>query len=116
MNLLYTIFDLALKQPEAPAFISPDKEINYKELWQQSEQVANFILAKNLTKSSPIMVYGHMEPEMIVSFLGSIKSGHPYIPVDTSIPMERIERISKSSQAELLINVSGMPFQLENSF
>ena len=57
--------------------------------------------------NSPIMVYGHMEPEMLVTFLGSVKSGHAYIPIDTSIPLERIKRISESSQADLLINVSG---------
>ncbi len=115
MKLLNTIHDFAVTHPEAAAFISPDNEINYRELWQQSEQVASNILTKNMTKGTPIMVYGHMQPDMIVSFLGCVKSGHPYVPIDTSIPLERIERIGQSSQSELLINVSSLPLQLENS-
>ena len=56
---------------------------------------------------APVLVYGHMEPNMIVSFLGSVKAGRPYIPVDVSIPAERIVKIIESSGAELLISVSG---------
>jgi D-alanine--poly(phosphoribitol) ligase subunit 1 len=112
MKLLHSIHDFSISHPDSPAFISPNREINYKELWQQSEHVANWILTKRLPKDSAIMVYGHMEPEMIVSFLGCVKSGHPYIPIDTSIPLERIDRISKSSQSELMINVSGTPLEI----
>lgn len=115
MNMLYKIKDYALTNPEATAFISPNKKITYKELWEQSERIAKYILTQNLPKGSPVLVYGHMEPEMAVSFLGCVKSGHPYIPVDTSIPLERIERISKSSKAELLINVSSVPLDLKES-
>lgn len=59
-------------------------------------------------RKSPILVYGHMEPHMIVSFLGSVKAGHPYIPVDLSIPSERIAKIIESSGAELLIHAAGL--------
>lgn len=45
---------------------------------------------------------------MIVSFLGSVKAGHPYIPVDLSIPSERIAKIIESSGAELLIHAAGL--------
>lgn len=115
MNLLQAIYHFSQIQPDAVAFTSPNGTLNYRELWQQSERVANFILTKKLTKNSPIMVYGHMEPEMMISFLGCVKSGHPYIPIDTSIPFERIERISKSSQSELLINVAGIELELHHT-
>jgi D-alanine--poly(phosphoribitol) ligase subunit 1 len=113
VKLLHSIHDFSVKHPDSPAFISPSKEINYGELWQESEHVANQIINMHLANDSAIMVYGHMEPEMIVSFLGCVKAGHPYIPIDTSIPLERIERISKSSQSELLINVSGSPLEID---
>jgi D-alanine--poly(phosphoribitol) ligase subunit 1 len=113
MKMLDSIKEYAFTNPEATAFISPDKEINYKDLWFDSEKVATFLLKLNLPEKSPIMVYGHMEPEMLISFLGSVKSGHPYIPIDTSIPLERVQKIAESSKAKLLINVSNQPLQLE---
>src|SRR5213076_1934634 len=40
------------------------------------------------------------------------KAGHAYIPVDTSIPMERIAKIAESSQTELIINSSNDPLAI----
>jgi len=108
MKLLQTIRDLAVSQPETLAFISDTNQITYRELWHSSDQLAVFIMSQNLTDQSPILVYGHMVPEMLISFLGSVKAGHPYIPVDTSIPLERVAKIIENSKAELVINVSGL--------
>lgn len=112
--MLSTIKDFAFTHPEAVAFISPNNSITYGELWRKSEQIATYLLKQDIRSDSPIIVYGHMEPEMLVSFLGSVKSGHAYIPIDVSIPPERIERIIESSQAEIMINVSGGPLNLES--
>ncbi|XJZ28794.1 D-alanine--poly(phosphoribitol) ligase subunit DltA [Bacillota bacterium Lsc_1132] len=115
MKMLHTIEDYALTDPEAIAFIAPDAQITYGELWKRSEQLAAFIVGLSLPARSPILVYGHMEPEMPVAFLGSVKSGHPYIPIDSSIPFERIVKIIESSNAELLVNAANTPLSLENS-
>ncbi|MDQ6601057.1 D-alanine--poly(phosphoribitol) ligase subunit DltA [Bacillus salipaludis] len=115
MRMLLKIKDFAFTQPEAKAFISPNHPLTYGELWRKSNQVARYIFSQNISTGSPIMIYGHMEPEMIISFLGSVKSGHAYIPVDLSIPLERIEKISKASQSEIFINVTGNPLEFQNS-
>ena len=115
MRMLNTIKDLCVDTSRVNRFYSPAKKITYGELWRQSEQVAGSILKQRIKKDSPIMVYGHMEPEMLVSFLGSVKSGHAYIPIDTSMPKERIKRVCRHSKAELLINVSGQPLLLEGT-
>ncbi|MDN3015221.1 D-alanine--poly(phosphoribitol) ligase subunit DltA [Paenibacillus sp. BSR1-1] len=115
MRILNTIRELAQIQPETLAYISPSSEISYSELWRQSEQVADFLLNQDLQKQSPILVYGHMEASMLVSFIGSVKSGHPYIPVDTSIPSERVINIINSARLELVINCSGHEMDIDNS-
>ena len=48
---------------------------------------------------SPLAVIGHKEPEIVVAFLAAAKSGHPYIPIDTSLPQSRIDTIIERSQA-----------------
>src|SRR5689334_15021818 len=115
MKMLYELKEYADKQPEATAFISPEKEITYKELWLQSEHLAAVLLQFHLETGSPIMVYGHMEPEMLISFLGCVKSGHPYIPIDTSIPLERIQKIAESSKAQVFINVADQPLEIDDA-
>ncbi len=36
---------------------------------------------------------------MLIGYLGAIKSGHPYVPVDTAVPPQRIERIVADGRA-----------------
>lgn len=110
--MLRSLQSSTFNRPENYVFISENNKLTYQELWDQSERTAAFLLESNLTPLSPILVYGHMEPEMIVSFLGSVKSGRAYIPVDTSIPPERILKIIEGSKTELIINCSNQPFPL----
>src|SRR4030095_14134152 len=49
----------------------------------------------------PIAVLGHREPEMLIAFLGAVKSGRPYVPIDTALPQTRIDQILASSRAAL---------------
>ncbi|MFJ5965510.1 D-alanine--poly(phosphoribitol) ligase subunit DltA [Bacillus sp. NPDC093026] len=102
MKLLQTIHEYQQTKSTQPAFISQNASITYDELWRLSDQMAGAI-DEIASDNAPVIVYGHMEPEMLISFLGSVKTGRPYIPVDISIPVERIVSIIESSKASLLI-------------
>ena len=106
MKLLHHIRNIAHNQPHTIAYITPNQEITYGELWDQSERVAAFIKTQTLEKKLPILLYGHMDVSLVVSFLGSVKAGHPYIPVDISIPPERINHIITSAKPGLIINTT----------
>ncbi|MDF2606209.1 MAG: alanine-phosphoribitol ligase [Bacillales bacterium] len=115
MHLLKTIEDHVLTNPERMAFISHEDQISYRELWDKSNNIAALILQLSLKKDSPILVYGHMEPEMLVCFLAAVKSGHPYIPIDISIPRDRLSKIVENSEAELILNVSKLSINLNDN-
>jgi D-alanine--poly(phosphoribitol) ligase subunit 1 len=53
--------------------------------------------------TSPVPVFGHKEPEMLIAFLGAVKAGHPYVPLDRSLPPQRIERIISTAGAQLTL-------------
>ena len=106
MKLLTRIAEHAGSKPEQIAFRTHDHELNYKLLWNQSSRLACLIHSMGLKRQTPIVVYGHMGIEMPVSFLACVKAGHPYIPVDTSIPMERVQLIIEKSGAGLVINTT----------
>ncbi|MFJ7727659.1 D-alanine--poly(phosphoribitol) ligase subunit DltA [Neobacillus sp. NPDC097160] len=114
MKLLNTLKNFSHTHPDTLAYLSPTEEITYGELWRQSEQVAAFLLKLNNEKHIPVIVYGHMDASMIGTFLGCVKAGISYIPIDTSIPFERIAKIIASSQAEWVINASGQELAVNN--
>ena len=61
------------KTSEKIALKCENEKLSYKELWEYSENFANY-LSKNLKKKEPLVVYGHKNPYMIVSFLACVKS------------------------------------------
>ncbi|MFD3447545.1 D-alanine--poly(phosphoribitol) ligase subunit DltA [Microbacteriaceae bacterium 4G12] len=103
MKLLNQIEQWALTHPDRTAFVWRDQKLTYSELKSYSDALAYWI-TQEYEDTAPIMVYGHMQPEMIVCFLACVKAGHAYIPVDVSIPAERVARIAESSGAKLLLS------------
>ena len=89
--------------PDKPAHISEGRVLTYGELLARSNAVAAWLDAELGESRAPIAVHGHKEPEMIVAFLGAVKSGRPYVPIDISIPAQRAERIVANAGAELTL-------------
>ena len=52
----------------------------------------------------PVAVLGHREPEMLIAFIGTVKSGRPYVPIDTTLPQPRIDQILAISRAAMLLS------------
>lgn len=91
MNVLSRIKEFS--QSDQPAMTNGLETITYKELWSQSEMLAGYIKETLGDDKRPIVVYGHKSPKMLVAFLGCVKSGRAYVPVDISVPRNRVETI-----------------------
>ena len=103
MNLIQRIDHWAAATPEAIAHLSGDGTLTYGQLRRFSDGLA-FHLTKRLGDDRrPIAVLGHREPEMLIAFLGAVKSGRPYVPIDTGLPQTRIDQILMSSSATLTL-------------
>ena len=68
--------------------------MTYGQLECASNKIASFIdrttARKEFSSASPVVVYGHKDPLMVACFLGCLKSGHPYVPIDIhSVPRDR---------------------------
>jgi D-alanine--poly(phosphoribitol) ligase subunit 1 len=103
VNLVERIDHWALAAPNAIAHISGNQRLTYGELRRCSDAVAAH-LAKHIgDHRAPIAVLGHREPEMLIAFLGAVKSRRPYVPLDTVLPQQRIDKILALSQPALLL-------------
>ena len=103
MNLIQRIDHWAAATPEAIAHLTGDRTLTYSQLRRFSDGLA-FHLTKRLGDDRrPIAVLGHREPEMLIAFLGAVKSGRPYVPIDTGLPQTRIDQILMSSSATLTL-------------
>jgi D-alanine--poly(phosphoribitol) ligase subunit 1 len=99
MDIIERIDRAGRDNPDRIAHISSDRTLTYRELSKKSDAIAGYLAETFPGDCSPVVVAGHKEPEMLVGFVGAVKSGHPYIPVDVSIPANRAARIVQNSGA-----------------
>src|SRR5882724_3228113 len=103
MNLIERIDRWATVAPEATAHISDGRAVTYGELRTRSDTLACYLAERFGEDRRPIAVLGHREPEMLIAFLGAVKSGRPYVPLDTALPQQRIDQILATSRAALVL-------------
>ena len=103
MNLIEQIDHWALAAPKAIAHISGDQRLTYGDLRRRSDALAAQLARRFGDDRSPIAVLGHREPEMLIAFLGTVKSRRPYVPLDTVLPQQRIDKILAISRPALLL-------------
>jgi D-alanine--poly(phosphoribitol) ligase subunit 1 len=103
MNLIERIDRWAAVAPEAAAHISDGRTLTFGELRRQSDALACYLTERLGEDRRPIAVLGHREPEMLIAFLGAVKSGRPYVPLDTALPQQRIDKILETSRPALVL-------------
>jgi len=104
MDLIARIDRWGLRTPDRVAHRSGDRTLTYGELLRRSNGLAAALTGLLPDDQSPIVVHGHKEPEMLIGFLGAVKAGHPYVPVDLGTPVQRLDRIVALSGARMTLN------------
>ena len=110
MDIVGMIDKHGIENGDKAALRYRDTALTYRELREKSDALASYIIDMLGRDKTPVVVYGHKQNEMIICILACTKSGHPYIPIDTSFPEERVREIVESSRAKILFNVEGMEF------
>lgn len=81
-----------------------DSSMTYLELKTKSDALANFLFG--VQSKNPIIVFGGKEHGMLICFIAALKVNRPYIPVDNSLPTDRVQEILTNSNADVVIDVS----------
>lgn len=110
-SVLNQIENVVNRYGERIAIRTASDQINYRSLWQQSDNLAAWLGLRLKENNKPVMVYGHKSPQMIVCFLACVKSGRAYCPVDISMPRTRIEEIASSVGNQIIL--AAEPLELE---
>lgn len=101
-DIIHSLIENAKNHPNHKAIQHNDESLTYCELNQYSNILADIIK----DSKRPLILYGHMSPFMIVGMLASIKAGCGYVPVDTSMPKDRIQSIIKKIEGQFIFNTT----------
>ncbi len=90
--------------PDKPAVIGSDGVLSWSVFKTRCESLAAMISVLGLPAGHPIIVRGHKEAEMVCAMTACMMLGHPYIPLDVVVPMDRVMRIRAITGSSLIID------------
>lgn len=90
------------KWPDKTAFVDEQRELTYSQLQEEAHRIAMYAIEKGI-KHCPIIVFLGKGVECIAAFLGIAYSGNFYTPLDTGMPVQRIEKIIETLQPSAIL-------------
>ncbi len=90
--------------PQNIALVYREIQLTYTELNEQANQLANYLLTKATIKSDDLIVLCLDRSELqVIAILAVLKAGAAYVPIDPSMPEERIAFIIEDASPKLIL-------------
>ncbi len=103
-------------EPYRLAVVDDLRELTWLQFEQEVNLICSFFTKYQWDKfNKPVIIYGHKKAEMIVAIYAMMKLKIAYIPLDVIYPKQRISYIQKVSGAEVVLNCSHEPLNLEGT-
>ncbi|MBA5248724.1 MAG: AMP-binding protein [Gammaproteobacteria bacterium] len=101
---IHRVFEEKVKNtPNAIAVVYKDKEITYKELNEEANKLANYLIQQGVEVEDLIGICVDRSIEMVVGLLAVLKAGAAYVPIDPTYPKDRINYMIKDSKASFIL-------------
>ena len=111
--ILDDILQILKEKSNKNAYTINDKSYSYKQLYKYVWNIYHFLLKENLNKR-PIVVYGHKEIYMKATFIACSFAGMTYVPIDESMPSERVNQIINQVNPAMCIGISVSKEEINN--
>ena len=100
--------------PNKTAVIFKNQKLNYKELDEKSNQIANYLIKQNIKNTDIVGIMLERSIEMLVCMLGILKTGAAYLPIDPEYPENRINYIITNSNVKYILTQNNLIVESEN--
>jgi amino acid adenylation domain-containing protein/non-ribosomal peptide synthase protein (TIGR01720 family) len=93
----------ASQTPDAPAVVFEERSLNYRELDEQSNQLASTLRTLGIGPEKLVAILMDRSLEMVVALLGVLKAGGAYLPLDPRFPVERLAMMLEDGAPSVLL-------------
>jgi amino acid adenylation domain-containing protein len=101
---LHELFERQVKHsPDAVALVYEEEQLSYRELNNRANQLARYLRNLGIGPDDRVSFLLERSPTMVIAFLGILKAGAAYVPLDTTYPRERLSFMVEDSGSKLLI-------------
>lgn len=92
-----------IKTPDKIALVDGEHQLTFCELDELSSKMANMLCSKLTNRKAIVGMLFNRSIDTVISILGIHKAGATFLPIEPSLPTERINYILSNSKAEYLI-------------
>lgn len=93
----------AAATPDVVAVSAGERKLTFGELWRSSTSLALALSAAGVRENQVVGVHLDRSPEAVVANLGILRSGGAYLPLDPSLPSERLAFVLRDSGARHVV-------------
>jgi amino acid adenylation domain-containing protein/non-ribosomal peptide synthase protein (TIGR01720 family) len=93
----------AASDPDAVAVVFGEERLSYQDLNRRANQLAHTLRTYGVGPEVLVCLYLERSPELIVGMLGVLKAGGAFVPLDPTLPPERLSFILHDTQAPVLL-------------
>ncbi|MEV7779672.1 amino acid adenylation domain-containing protein [Kitasatospora sp. NPDC088351] len=105
---LHELFDSrAAHRPRAIASVQHGRSISYGELKLRSDALAARLHDSGVRYGDTVGVCGARSPEALVAFLGILKTGAAYVPLDDASPPARLQAMAEDAGVHTVVALPG---------
>jgi len=92
------------KTPDAIALTYLDEHLTYRQLNQQSNRLAHYLISQGVTADTMVGVLCQRSPHMLISLLAILKAGGAYLPLDPEYPLDRLSYMMEDCRVKLVLS------------
>jgi amino acid adenylation domain-containing protein len=101
--------DRVAQSPDTIAVVYEDRRMTYAELNARANQIAHRLRDLGAGPETLVAVCMHRGLDLVATLLGVLKSGAAYVPLDPSVPAERLRYILEDSGVGTVVLDTGRP-------
>ena len=104
--------------PEHPALVDADGVWTYRDLNEQSNRLANYLLAQGIGSRTVVAVYARRAASLVWTLLGVLKTGAAYMILDPSYPAARLSEYLRLARPGGFLQLAGtdeLPPEVEHT-
>ncbi|WP_259359059.1 amino acid adenylation domain-containing protein [Pseudomonas fulva] len=102
----------AQRTPDAVALVFGERQLSYRELDQQANQLAHQLIEQGVGPDVLVGIAVERSLEMVLGLVAVLKAGGAYVPLDPEYPRDRLAYVFEDSGIELLLTQSHLRTQL----
>lgn len=104
ISVLDYLENTAARFPDKTAFKDSKESLSFKEIMDQARQIGSFLAnVAGISPGRPVLVLMEKSSACIPAYMGIVYAGCYYVPIDESMPIERINRIIATLSPAALI-------------